>query len=192
MKKTVIIAALQEELGNIDLLFDIPIIYSGVGKINASSAATQANYLGFEKIINLGSSGSYKHKLGKILKIGKSFQDIDCTPLCPYGVTLFENDSEFIILEEGNEISCFTTDYFYDHNQNDKYSQFYMDKIKNCDFFDMECNAIAKVAKKFKMDFCCFKWVSDGGNSKDWEKNKSYNISDLKNLIEYEFKKEGI
>ena len=192
MKKTVIIAALQEELGNIDLLFDIPIIYSGVGKINASSAATQANYLGFEKIINIGSSGSYKHKLGKILKIGKSFQDIDCTPLCPYGVTLFENDSEFIILEEGNEISCFTTDYFYDHNQNDKYSQFYMDKIKNCDFFDMECNAIAKVAKKFKMDFCCFKWVSDGGNSEDWEKNKSYNISDLKNLIEYEFKKEGI
>lgn len=181
--KTVIISALPEELDHQKDILGLPIIYSGVGKINAASAVTSAFHLGYNKIINIGSAGSLKHEIGTILEIGVFKQDIDCTPLCEYGRTYGEID-DIIILNNHNEISCFTTDTFFDYSQHTKYSESYLENIEKCDFFDMESYSIAKICKKFSLEFICYKWVSDSGNSVTWEFNKKINFEKIKQLIE--------
>lgn len=186
MKKSLIISALPEELSFIESIKNVPIIYSGVGKINASISAMMATEQGYTKIINIGSSGSKKHKVGTIHKIGVLYQDIDCTPLCDYGLTYNEKDDR-IDLEDGNEISCFTTDYFYDILQNEKYSNNYLKAINKFDFFDMESYAIAKVCKRRNVDFVCYKWVSDDGDGELWEDNKSITFESIKTIIDSEF-----
>jgi adenosylhomocysteine nucleosidase len=146
-----------------------PIFYSGVGKINATIAAMKVIHDGYNEIINIGSCGSLSLKVGEIVKIGKIYQDIDATPLCEYGETPFENCKEINISDSG--IKCFTTDYFVDINQMDKYSSFYKSMINECDIFDMECFAIAKVCERFNVDFKSYKWVSDNGGDVSWEEN---------------------
>jgi adenosylhomocysteine nucleosidase len=187
MKKTVIIAALPQELNNLENLFGIPIIYSGVGKVNAAISSTISFFSGYNHVINLGSCGSLNHSVGSILKINKFIQDIDCSPLCEYGTTFLDEKYSNIINEADHSFSCFTTDYFYDHNQKEKYSKYYLENIKTCDVFDMESFAIAKVCKKFKIGFSCYKWVSDDGDSNQWETSLGVKLDEIRNLIENEF-----
>jgi adenosylhomocysteine nucleosidase len=181
MNKIIFIAALKEELENTENISGIPVIYSGIGKINAAIASTKAYYLGFNKIINIGSCGSVNHKVGEILKIGEFYQDIDCTPLCEYGKTFYEEDK---IIINDSPFSCFTTDYFYDYNQKSKYSFPYLHKINNCSVFDMESYSMAKVCKVLNINFECYKWVSDDGESKEWENNCKIGFEKFRKMFE--------
>jgi adenosylhomocysteine nucleosidase len=167
----VFIIALQDETDGVNSLFNIPVFYCGVGKVNAAIKTSEVINLGFNKIINIGSCGSSKYPIGTILKIGRVFQDIDASPICKYGETPFETDSESLFLSADSDITCFTTDYFYDNNQIDKYSKFYLEKIKNCSVVDMECFSIAKTCKHKNVEFVSYKWVSDGGELDEWKKN---------------------
>jgi adenosylhomocysteine nucleosidase len=178
------LVALQEELSGLKEINGIPIIYCGVGKINASIGTFNAIKMGFDEIINIGSCGSKNYKVGEVIKIGKVFQDIDSSPISEYGITPFENDSEYIEISDSNE-SCFTTDYFYDKNQINKYSPKYLEMINKCSVFDMESYSIAKICRIFDIKYNSYKWVSDDGNHSDWLNNcklgfenliKNYNI----------------
>jgi nucleoside phosphorylase len=55
--------------------------------------------------------------------------------------------------------------------------------INRCDCFDMECYAIAKVCKRFNMDFKAYKWVSDNGGDVSWEENCSIGFDKVKKLL---------
>ena len=192
MSNKVFIVAVADEVDIQGKILDIPVIFSGVGKINATIAATMAFHFGYNEIINIGSCGSLKKEVGDIVKIGQAFQDIDATPLDEYGCTPFDSNSKQIILDVKSPITCFTTDYFYDNNQLFKYSSYYLDMVRKCDVFDMECFAIAKVCKRFNLKFSSYKWISDGGDHNDWKENCKIGFEKIKVILDEQFKKERI
>jgi adenosylhomocysteine nucleosidase len=179
----VFIVAVPDEVDNQSSIFDYPIIFSGVGKINATMAAYKAISLGYTEIINIGSCGSLSLEPGTIVKVGTIYQDIDCTPLCSYGETAFDEIGKKIVINSNSEISCFTTDYFYDSNQREKYSPNYLGMLEKCSIFDMESFAIAKVCYNKRTSFTSYKWVSDNGDGHDWKENCKANFEKLKLIL---------
>jgi adenosylhomocysteine nucleosidase len=192
MNKKVFIVAVPDEVDIQGKILEYPVIFSGVGKINATMAAMSALHLGYNEIINIGSCGSLKLPVGKIAKVGQVFQDIDATPLDEYGSTPFDANSKQIILDTNSDISCFTTDYFYDNNQLSKYSPYYLEMIEKCSIFDMECFAIAKICKRYNVKFSSYKWISDDGDHSHWKENCKIGFEKVKVILNEQFKKERI
>ena len=101
--KKAFIVALPDEVHHAEQLNNIPVFYSGVGKLNAAMKAMELIHQGYNDLINIGSCGSVQHKLGEIIRVGKVYQDIDGRPLCEYGHTPFEENSECIVLDSALE-----------------------------------------------------------------------------------------
>lgn len=192
MNKKVFIVAVLNEVEAQGNILDTPVIFSGIGKINATIAAMTAFNLGYSEIINIGSCGSLHLPVGDIVKVGISYQDIDATPLSPYGTTPFEVNSSQIVLDIQSSTTCFTTDYFYDKPQQLKYSKYYLDMVEKCSIFDMECFSIAKVCKRFGIKFSSYKWVSDSGEHSDWRGNCKIGFEKIKVILNEQFEKERI
>jgi len=188
---TIFIAALPDETGNSNSIIGLPIIYSGAGKINSAIATCKAINLGYENIINIGSCGSLVLGVGEVVKIGKTYQDIDFKSLAKYGHTIFEENSHFIELDPNSKFSCFTTDYFFESTRIEEYSPDYLRSIKENSVFDMECFSIAKTCNHFGVKFTSYKWVSDSGDHKSWKDNCKQGFDNVKNIIinEYEEKR---
>jgi adenosylhomocysteine nucleosidase len=182
MKKCFIVAVPDEVEVQGEIL-GLPVIFSGVGKINAAMAAWNAFSQGYKEIINIGSCGSLHHNPGELLKVGQVFQDIDATPLIGYGEVPFEANSKQIVLDVKTDITCFTTDYFYDESQKPKYSKNYLNMVNKCSIFDMECYALAKVCKRFNLNFSSYKWVSDDGDASNWKENCKIGFEKVKALL---------
>jgi len=193
MNKKIFIVAVPDEVDTQGKILEYPVIFSGVGKINATMAAMSALHLGYNEIINIGSCGSLRLPVGEIIvKVGQVFQDIDATPLDEYGATPFDANSKQIVLDSNSTISCFTTDYFYDNSQLSKYSPYYLEMIEKCSIFDMECFAIAKVCKRYNVKFSSYKWISDGGDHSHWKENCKIGFEKVKVILNEQFKKERI
>jgi adenosylhomocysteine nucleosidase len=192
MNKKVFIVAVPDEVDTQGKILEYPVIFSGVGKINATMAAMSALHLGYNEIINIGSCGSLRSPVGEIAKVGHTFQDIDATPLDEYGATPFDANSKQIVLDGNSTTSCFTTDYFYDNNQLSKYSLSYLEMIEKCSIFDMECFAIAKVCKRYNVKFSSYKWISDGGDHSHWKENCKIGFEKVKVILNEQFEKERI
>jgi adenosylhomocysteine nucleosidase len=192
MNKKVFIVAVPDEVDIQGNIIGYPVIFSGVGKINATMAAMSAIHLGYNEIINIGSCGSLRLPVGGIAKVGQVFQDIDATPLDEYGATPFDANSKQIILDTNSTISCFTTDYFYDNSQLSKYSSYYLEMIERCSIFDMECFAIAKVCKRYNVKFSSYKWTSDSGDHSHWKENCKIGFEKVKVILNEQFEKERI
>ena len=146
------IVALPEEINNADQIYGIPIYYSGIGKLNSAIATYELINKGFTEIINIGSCGSQNHKVGELLKVGKVYQDIDVTPIYEFGLTTKNVEDQSIIIDPTSNISCFSTDYFFDHNQKSKYSNNYLESIQKYNIFDMECFSQARICFEKKHD----------------------------------------
>ena len=179
----VFIVAVPDEVETQTTILGSPVIFSGVGKINAAMAAYRAFSEGYKEVINIGSCGSLRFNPGEIVKIGQVFQDIDATPLQEYGHTPFEVASKQIVLNTDSNITCFTTDYFYDAKQRDKYSKNYLKMVDECSVFDMECFALAKVCKRFNMKFTSYKWVSDNGDANNWKEMCHIGFEKVKDIL---------
>ena len=179
----VFIVAVHDEVETQTTILGSPVIFSGVGKINATMAAYKAFSEGYKEVINIGSCGSLRFKPGSVVKISQIFQDIDATPLQEYGHTPFEAASHQIVLDTDSNITCFTTDYFYDAKQRLKYSKNYLKMIDTCSVFDMECFAIAKVCKRFNMKFTSYKWVSDDGDASSWKEMCHIGFEKVKDIL---------
>lgn len=179
----VYIVATPLETGGIQYIEGFEVIYSGIGKINAALSTCKACQMGYDEIVNIGSCGSLKHN-AEILDIGAIYQDIDATPICSYGQVPFEF-SGHINTTSASSLKCFTTDYFYDINQKEKYSPSYLYMINRCDAFDMESYAIADVCRKWyhTIKFKCLKWVSDNGGDVSWEDNCRLGFKKLEEYI---------
>lgn len=188
----VFIVAVADEVNIQGKILDIPVMFSGVGKTNAAITATMAFSLGYTEVINIGSCGSLNLPVGEIIKVGQVFQDMDATPLDEYGSTPFEPSSKQIILDAKSPYTCFTTDYFYDNSQLSKYSPFYLEMIKKCSIFDMECFSIAKACKRFGIKFSSYKWISDGGDHSHWKENCKIGFEKIKVILNEQFEKERI
>ncbi len=154
-----IITALESELDKSVLPAGIEIVYSGVGKINATAASIQAIHeLQPKRIVNFGTVGKINPGLQGLVEIGKVIQrDMMTVPLAPRGQTPFcSKPSEYLSL--GGEHICGTGDSFVAAHDPWLASQ-------GVDVVDMELFAIANIAYQFNIPWQSFKYVTDDANA---------------------------
>ena len=161
----IILVAVKEELSKKDLP-GFQIEYTGVGKINSTIKTVEIiNQYSPSLIINFGTAGSLNKDLKGLVAVTSFFQrDMDATPLgFKIGQTPFDDIGDICFGKEG--YSCGTGDSFVTQQP----------KLKT-DLVDMEAYAIAKICYIHKIDFKCFKYVSDNadaGANEDWIENVS-------------------
>ncbi len=176
MKKDLILIALKEEAP--DMAFSMKVFYTGVGKVNAAMTAAEliAKY-NPDRVINFSTAGGVTVKSG-FHQVSKFIQrDMMCCELGSLpGQTPFEDT---IIIDNGDGLTCSTGDNFVTDSN----------LLIPADVVDMEAYAIAKVCRKHKVEFLCYKFVSDGANDdslNDWRsmvsKGQSHYLDKLKEL----------
>ena len=174
-QEILLIIALKEELPR-NLLPEFNIEYCGVGKINATYKALEIISKYEPKlIINFGTAGSLRKNLLGLHEVSHFFQrDMDATALgFKIGVTPFEERSVIDFGRTG--LSCSSGDNFVSSPP----------ELKT-DLVDMEAYAIAKVCVLKKVQFMCFKYVSDNADesaSKNWKANASLGATAFKDMI---------
>ena len=182
-KKTLIVCALKTETQS--QLGDYEVLYTGVGKVNATFELTRklvnSNY---DLIINYGTAGSRKIKKKTLVDCTKFIQrDMDVTGLgFMKGETPFESDPPFVIQAQhqvfnpiNRNATCGTGDNFAE----DK-SQYYGEVV------DMEAYALAKVCYLYDVSFISFKYITDGADEQaheDWEANLADGIEVFKEKV---------
>jgi adenosylhomocysteine nucleosidase len=186
-KKILIVCALEIETQN--QLKDYEVLYTGVGKVNATFELTRkfgkyGSYIPYDMVINYGTAGSRKIKKKTLVDCTKFIQrDMDVTGLgFMRGETPFEQDPPFVIQQQniefnpiGRNATCGSGDNFAE----DK-SQYYGEVV------DMEAYALAKVCYLYDIPFISFKYITDGADEQaheDWEKNLADGIEVFKEKI---------
>jgi len=162
-----IVMALEKEGGSRLEALGFSVLYSGLGKVNATHALTK--YLNQSKpklILNLGTAGSSIFAKGQLVACHQFIErDMDVRPL---GYSLFETPFDTLptVLEcppyfdELQSGLCGTGDHF-DTKHN----------AINGQLVDMEAYALAKVAALEEVPFACVKYISDGADDSaesDW------------------------
>jgi adenosylhomocysteine nucleosidase len=194
-KDILIVCALEiETQGKLDNYFDDErqILYTGVGKVNASLKLTQrlhSSHLHYlppmpKLVINYGTAGSRELPIGELVDCTKFTQrDMDVTGMgFIKGQTPFENLTPMILDYDhvefnpiGKKLRCGTGDNFVQTDM-DTYS----------DVFDMEAYALAKVCHHYDVPFISFKYITDNANEHsagDWVDNCSDGVREFKNKI---------
>ncbi len=172
MQDLLVVMALREEGGALLEAAGADVLYTGVGKINATYALTrrllELRHAGttLPRVLNLGTAGSPRWPPGTVLSCNRFVQwDMDARPLgVPRGTTPFDPtppelrfDIELPELPAGR---CASGD------------SFVTDGIPvDADVFDMEAFALARVCRFEGARFACAKFVTDGadaGAADDW------------------------
>jgi adenosylhomocysteine nucleosidase len=174
--KDIVLVAIREEAP--DLAYMMNLFYTGVGKVNAAMAASEviAKYRP-QRIINFGTAGGITVLPGFYQCTQFVQRDMTCTALgCVPGQTPFETD---VYLGNSSGLTCSTGDNFV---MNPKLEI-------PADIVDMEAYAIAKACAKYRVEFVCWKYISDQANQtahNDWQQQvaqgQSHYISKLKEL----------
>ena len=182
-----IICALEQE--TVGQLEDWNILYTGVGKVNATYKLTERltdyNYTKPKLVINYGTAGSRKSPIGELVDCTKFIQrDMDVTGLgFMKHQTPYESPNEMVIRctskfnPIGKNYTCGTGDSFVENIKRGD---------SNIDVFDMEAYALAKVCYHYDMPFISFKYITDNVNehsSKDWEENLGDGIVEFKEKV---------
>ncbi len=176
----VVTALASESNGRFETL-KRPVIYTGVGKLNAAiSLFSNLQFLLTEKVkipklvLNLGTATSTKKEVGKIYQVNRFIQrDMLCEPLVPKYVTPFEFDAfPFIDVQKFSDrfehVTCGTGDSFLSIPALGKHG--YM-QSNDYDIADMEGYALAKVCKRAGVPFVSLKYISDSGNASEWKES---------------------
>jgi adenosylhomocysteine nucleosidase len=161
-----VVMALDQEGGEAFRKAGIPVLFTGVGKINAAQALTWklAEYAHAERplplVLNLGTAGAARLEVGGLVECNRFYQrDMDVAPLgfAP-GVTPFDDSPailEFpVVFGALPSGLCGTGDSF----STDHCGTY-------CDVVDMEAYALAKVCWLRGASFVSVKYVSDNANS---------------------------
>ena len=188
-KDILIVCALEQEtqgqLGD----YDPDVIYTGVGKVNATYKLTSylesfGEYMPYKIVINYGTAGSRDLPIGELVDCTKFTQrDMDVTGMgFIKGQTPFEKEVPMILDYDhiqfnpiGKKLRCGTGDNFVQTDK-DTYS----------DVFDMEAYALAKVCHHYKVPFISFKYITDNADEhspKDWEDNLGDGIVEFKEKV---------
>ena len=183
-----IVCALEQETQG--QLKDWDVLYTGVGKVNATLKLTQKLQIDRslppspKLVINYGTAGSRELPIGELVDCTKFTQrDMNVTSLgFMQGQTPFENNVSIVLDYDrvefnpiGKKMRCGSGDNFVQDNK-EIYS----------DVFDMEAYALAKVCHHYKIPFISFKYITDNANEHspgDWKDNCSDGISEFKERI---------
>jgi adenosylhomocysteine nucleosidase len=164
--KLLIAMALPQESRGLLEAAGAPVLYTGVGKVNA--AATLARRLAeiraagqsLPLVVNLGTAGSRSlpaHTLVACNKFQQRDMDVSGLGFAP-GVTPFDDAPPIIefppVLAHLPQRTCSTADSFATHLHD-----------VNGDVVDMEAFALARVCLMERARFACVKFVTDGADS---------------------------
>ncbi len=153
----------------------IPVLYTGVGKVNAAMVLTRAlaqhRHAGrpLPRVVNFGSAGSGRLATGAVVACTAFEQrDMDVSGLgFEAGITPFESVPAVLVVASpfGDlpTATCGTGDSFETGS-----------RALRCDVVDMEAYALAKVCHVEGATFACAKYVSDGADhaaASDWQAN---------------------
>ena len=186
-KKILIVCALEIETQN--ELNDYDVIYTGVGKVNATYELTThfgkyGSYIPYSLVINYGTAGSRKIKKKTLVDCTKFIQrDMDVTGLgFMKGETPFEQDPPVVIQPQnidfnpiGRNATCGSGDNFVEDKTN-----YYGEVV------DMEAYALAKVCYLRDVPFISFKYITDGADEQaheDWESHLADRIKVFKKEV---------
>jgi adenosylhomocysteine nucleosidase len=185
-KKILIVCALEVETQG--QLEDYDVLYTGVGKVNATYTLTThfgkyGSYIPYDLVINYGTAGSRKIKKKTLVDCTKFVQrDMDVTGLgFLRGETPFEKEPPVIIDFShyknpiGRNATCGTGDCFVE----DK-TQYYGEVV------DMEAYSLAKICWEQNIPFVSYKYITDGADEQaheDWEANLADGIKLFKEKI---------
>lgn len=178
-----IITALESELKHDSLPSGVKIIYSGIGKVNATLTSVKAIHeFNPSRIINFGTAGKINPQLSGLLEIGRVIQrDMNAEPLAPRGQTPFcEKPFEYV---SSGQFICGSGDSFVTSVDPWLHSQ-------GVDVVDMELFAIACVANLHNIPWQSYKYITDDANEnsgKDWQERAHHGqdlfLQELKQLI---------
>ena len=158
--------AIEKEVPKATWKFDSPLIYTGVGKVNAALVATRA-IMEFQPdlVLNLGTAGTLDKDCQGVCEISSVIQrDFDTHPLAPRGVVPYQSTPSELNSGYG-KYRCGTGDSFM--TQKDSWSQ-----ANGIQLVDMELYSIAQASYIAKTPWRSAKYVSDivGENSGNiWE-----------------------
>ena len=189
MKKHNILIVSALEVETQGKLKDYNVLYTGVGKVNATYELTKhfgkhGSHIPYSLIINYGTAGSRKIKRKTLVDCTKFVQrDMDVTGLgFMRGETPFEQDPPVIIQQQniefnpiGRNATCGTGDNFVEDKTN-----YYGEVV------DMEAYALAKVCYLYDVPFISFKYITDGADEQaheDWEANLADGIIEFKEKV---------
>ena len=189
MNKEDILIVCALEIETQGQLEDYDVLYTGVGKVNATLKLTLkfgkfGSYIPYDLVINYGTAGSRKIKKKQLVDCTKFVQrDMDVTGLgFMKGQTPFENLVPIILDYDhgkfnpiGRKASCGSGDNFVEDKTN-----YYGEVV------DMEAYALAKVCHHYKVPFISFKYITDNADEhspKDWVDNCSDGIVEFKERI---------
>ena len=175
LPRTLVVVALRAESAGVFEAADIPVLYCGVGKINAAMALARelARYRlqaqAMPLVLNFGSAGSRCRAAGTLVACHEFVQrDMDVSGLgFPLGVTPYDDVPARLsfdpLFEPLPSAVCGSGDSFAT-----------VASEMDCDVVDMEAYALAKVCWYEKAPFACAKYVSDGADhtaADDWQRN---------------------
>jgi adenosylhomocysteine nucleosidase len=175
--KILVLTAIDDELAKARAPAGVEVIYSGAGKVNASSAATLALLvLRPSLLINYGTAGRINETLSGLVEVAHVVQrDMMAMPLVPRGRTPYSSNLDKLSSGFGN-VTCGTGDNFV--ASGDPWLG-----ENNVDIVDMELFAIAHVCQRHTIPWRAFKfvagdadhWIDDVGKGQDlfWDAVKA-------------------
>jgi adenosylhomocysteine nucleosidase len=160
-----IVMALEIESQGVFAQAGVPVLYTGVGKVNATYALTRrlADYRcagrPLPRVVNFGTAGSRRFPLGALVGCHAFVQrDMDVSAMgLARGATPFEEvlaRLEFpVTFEHLPAAVCSSGDSFETG-----------EAARLCDVIDMEGYALAKVCWRERVAFACAKFITDGAD----------------------------
>lgn len=166
--KILVLTAISDELDKARAPAGVEVIYTGVGKINTTSATLLAlTSLQPTLVINYGTAGKITKSLRGLVEVSAVVQrDMMAMPLAPRGRTPFSPDLDRLSSGYGSVV-CGTGDSFV--TSTDPWLT-----ENNIDVVDMELFAIAHVCHRQNVPWRAFKFITDDAddNAADhWTEN---------------------
>jgi adenosylhomocysteine nucleosidase len=175
LPRTLVVMALRAESDGVFEVAGVPVLYCGVGKVNAAIALTRelTRYSlhgeAMPLVLNFGSAGSRRFDAGTLVSCHEFVQrDMDVRGLgFALGTTPYDDAPPRL---------CF--DPLFTHlpaaicGSGDSFATTVSDM--DCAVVDMEAYALAKACRSENARFACAKYVSDGADhtaAADWQRN---------------------
>ena len=199
-----VVCALEAETqGQLDDCFEDKrqVLYTGVGKVNATLKLTQRlhsshlHYLPLmpKLVINYGTAGSRELPVGEVVDCTIFIQrDMNAIPMgFMKGQTPFENNIPIVL--DSTHIKFNPIKKHYICGSGDNFVENMENEIDYIDVFDMEAYALAKVCHHYNVPFISFKYITDNANehsASDWKDNCADGIVEFKEKVLLKIKKE--
>jgi adenosylhomocysteine nucleosidase len=174
LPRTVVVMALRVESSGVFEAAGVPVLYCGVGKVNAAIALTQElsryEHHGEDMplVVNFGSAGSRRHASGTLVACHEFVQrDMDVRGLgFALGVTPYDEAPSRLSFDPLFPLPAAIC------GSGDSFAT--ADSDVDCAVVDMEAYALAKVCWHENTGFACVKYVTDGADTSaanDWRRN---------------------